>query len=147
VEGYGIDEVVKLLSFFDKNWKNNILFSSFIRLVEMFVESKKALEILNDSLLKTILPLPNLKEINNLNGFGTVEAPRGTLIHHYRINRRDILEEAKLFIPTEINIPLINKMLKEYAQKLYEKEDLTSIKKKVQIIVRAFDPCISCATH
>jgi coenzyme F420-reducing hydrogenase alpha subunit len=147
VEGYGIDEVAKLLSFFDKNWKTNILFSSFIRLVEMLVESKKALDILNDSLLKTILPLPNLKEINNLNGFGTVEAPRGILIHHYRINRRDILEEAKLFIPTEINIPLINKMLKEYAQKLYEKEDLTSIKKKVQIIVRAFDPCISCATH
>jgi coenzyme F420-reducing hydrogenase alpha subunit len=146
-ESYGIDEISKFLNFFDKNWRNNILFSNFIRLIEMFVESKNALEILNDPLLKTSLPLPNLKKISNQNGFGVVEAPRGMLIHHYKINRRDILEEAKLFIPTEINIPLINEMLKSYAQKLYEKEDLSSIKKKVQIIIRAFDPCISCATH
>jgi len=76
-----------------------------------------------------------------------VEAPRGTLIHHYRINKRNIIEEAKLFIATEINIPLINEMISNYARKLYEKEDIHSVKKKIQKIIRAFDPCISCATH
>ncbi len=147
VETYGLDEISGYLNLFDKKWRNNILFANFLRLLEMFVESQNSLKILEDPILKSTIPLPNLNSIISREGIGVVEAPRGTLIHHYRINKRNIIEEAKLFIATEINIPLINEMISNYARKLYEKEDIHSVKKKIQKIIRAFDPCISCATH
>jgi len=147
VETYGLDEISGYLNLFDKKWRNNILFANFLRLLEMLVESQNSLKILEDPILKSTIPLPNFNSIISREGIGVVEAPRGTLIHHYRINKRNILEEAKLFIATEINIPLINEMISNYARKLYEKEDLHSVKKKIQKIIRAFDPCISCATH
>lgn len=147
VETYGLDEISGYLNLFDKKWRNNILFANFLRLLEMFVESQNSLKILEDPILKSTIPLPNFNSIISREGIGVVEAPRGTLIHHYRINKRNILEEAKLFIATEINIPLINEMISNYARKLYEKEDIHSVKKKIQKIIRAFDPCISCATH
>ncbi len=146
-ETYGLDEISGYLNLFDKKWRNNILFANFLRLLEMFVESQNSLKILKDPILKSTIPLPNFNSIISREGIGVVEAPRGTLIHHYRINKRNIIEEAKLFIATEINIPLINEMISNYARKLYEKEDIHSVKKKIQKIIRAFDPCISCATH
>ena len=147
VESYGSDEISGYLSLFDEKWRNNILYASFLKLIEMYVESQKSLKILEDPILKSTIPLPNLKSIISREGIGVVEAPRGLLIHHYRINKRNVLKEAKLFIATEINIPLINDMISNYARKLYEKKDLNKVKKEIQKIIRAFDPCISCATH
>ncbi|MFX1321284.1 MAG: nickel-dependent hydrogenase large subunit [Promethearchaeota archaeon] len=147
VESYGSDGISEYLSLFDNKWRNNILYAPFLRLIEMYVESQNSLKILEEPILKSTIPLPNLKSIISREGIGVVEAPRGLLIHHYRINNKNVLEEAKLFIATEINIPLINEMISNYARKLYEKEDLNTVKKEIQKIIRAFDPCISCATH
>jgi len=63
------------------------------------------------------------------------------------LNKAKIVDQVKLFIATEINLPILNKMTTEYAKKLYEKEDIDSVKEKIQIMIRAFDPCISCASH
>ena len=147
VENYGLDEIFTYLSYFNNNWKNNILFGSFIRLIEMFAEVKKGLEILDDPLLNKKEVLPSLNSIQNSDGIGYVEAPRGILLHHYHLNRENSVDQVKLFVATEINIPLINEMITKYAQKLYEKEDINSVKKKIQMIIRSFDPCVSCATH
>ena len=147
VESYGSDEISGYLSLFDEKWRNNILYAPFLKLIEMYVESQNSLKILEDPILKSTIPLPNLKSIISREGIGVVEAPRGSLIHHYRINKRNVLKEAKLFIATEINIALINNMISNYARKLYEKKDLNKVKKEIQKIIRAFDPCISCATH
>ncbi|MFX1268624.1 MAG: nickel-dependent hydrogenase large subunit [Promethearchaeota archaeon] len=147
VESYGSDDISGYLSLFDKEWRNNLLYAPILKLIEMYVESQNLLKVLKDPILKSTIPLPNLKSIISREGIGVVEAPRGSLIHHYRINKRNILEEAKLFIATEINIPLINYMISNYARKLYEKKDLDKVKKEIQKIIRAFDPCISCATH
>lgn len=147
VETYESDEISEYLMLFDKKWRNNILFANFLRLLEMFVESQNSLKILENPILKSSIPLSNFNSIISREGIGVVEAPRGTLIHHYRINKRNTIEEAKLFIATEINIPLMNEMISDYARKLYEKKDLNTVKKEIQKIIRAFDPCISCATH
>ena len=147
VETYESDEISEYLNFFDKNWRNNILFANFLRLLEIFAESQNSLKILEDPILKSSVPLSNFNSIISREGIGVVEAPRGTLIHHYRVNKRNVIEEAKLFIATEINIPLINEMISNYAKKLYEIKDLKTVKKEIQKIIRAFDPCISCATH
>ncbi len=136
IETYGNDKVSTYLENFDKSWTNNILFSEFLKLLEMFVETEQALNILDTPSLSIKQKLPTLRSIKNSEGIGFVEAPRGILMHHY-------------YIDTKNNeIIFINEMITKYAQKLYEKTgDLNLIKKQVQMIIRAFDPCISCATH
>lgn len=147
IESYDIEEISNFLSVFDKTWYKNILFTNFISLLEMYVEAFKALELLNEPLVNKKESLLSLTNIKNMDGIGVVEAPRGTLLHHYHLNKENSIDQIKLFIATEINIPLINHMITKYAQKLYEKTDIDTIKKEIQIIIRAFDPCISCATH
>ncbi|MFX1497179.1 MAG: nickel-dependent hydrogenase large subunit [Promethearchaeota archaeon] len=132
---------------FDTEWKENILFMNILQLVEVFKEVNNSIEILNKHSLENKDTLPSLNTIINQEGFGIVEAPRGTLIHHYHLNKSKIIDCVKLFIATEINFPLLNEKIKNYAQELYKKEDLESVNRKVQILIRAFDPCISCATH
>lgn len=136
-----------LLKHFDMRWKNNILFVNFLQLLEIFNEIKTSAAMLEHNNLENHESLPNLNTIANYNGIGNVEAPRGTLVHHYHVNKSNIVDKVKLYIPTEINFPLLNESIKEYAQKLYEKEDIATLNRKVQRMVRAFDPCIACATH
>ncbi|MFX0031831.1 MAG: nickel-dependent hydrogenase large subunit [Candidatus Hodarchaeota archaeon] len=132
---------------FEKNWRESILFMNVLQLIEIFKEIEASLEILNQHSLENKEPLPSLNSIVHQNGVGMVEAPRGTLIHHYHMNKSNNIDYVKLFIATEINFPLLNEKIKNYAQELYKKEDLESVNRKVQILIRAFDPCISCATH
>ncbi len=148
VENYEIDEINNYLDHFNKSWKNSILFTNFIRLLEMYIESYRGLKILEDPSLSKREKLPSLNSVKNLDGIGVIEAPRGILLHHYHLNKNNSIDRIKLFIATEFNIPLINKMITKYAQELFEKTgDINLVKKKIQIIIRAFDPCISCATH
>ncbi|NVM35023.1 MAG: nickel-dependent hydrogenase large subunit [Candidatus Lokiarchaeota archaeon] len=148
VENYGIDEITTYLDYFNKSWKNNILFTNFIRLLEMYFESYQNMQILDDPSLNVKKNLPSLNLVENKEGIGVIEAPRGTLIHHYHLNKSNVVDRIRFFIATEFNIPLLNQMITKYAQELFEiTGDINLVKKNVQIIIRAFDPCISCATH
>lgn len=147
IDNYPLDKISNFVSYFEKNWHNNLLYSNFVRLLEMYVESHKALDILDNPHLNNKERLPSLNSSKNLEGIGVVEAPRGTLMHHYYINDDNTIKQVKLFIATEINIPLINEMITNYAQELYKKHDINMIKEEIQLMIRAFDPCISCATH
>ncbi|MFW9772070.1 MAG: nickel-dependent hydrogenase large subunit [Candidatus Heimdallarchaeota archaeon] len=148
VENYYTIEKDDYFEYFNKNWNNNILFSNFIKLMEMYIESSQCLQILDEPSLNKLEKLPTLNSIKNFDGIGIVEAPRGILIHHYHVNKSKIIDRINLLVATEFNIPLINKMITEFAQDLFELTgDINLVKKKVQILIRAFDPCISCATH
>jgi F420-non-reducing hydrogenase large subunit len=146
-QDYGIDKITEYLSNFGKKWRNNLLFLNFLQLIESYYEIQKSVEILNTIPLKSKTKLTRLNSIKKSNGIGVIEAPRGVLMHHYHLNKAKIVDQVKLFIATEINLPILNKMITEYAKKLYEKEDIDSVKEKVQIMIRAFDPCLSCASH
>jgi len=147
VENYGVEQITSYLNLFQKSWKNNLLYANFLRLIEVYCEVIKSLDLLNDQVIKNEYPLPELVNIKNNIGIAVVDAPRGTLIHQYRVNDRKTVEEAKLFIATEMNLPIINQMITDYAKKLYLKKDISFVKKNVQKMIRAFDPCIACATH
>ncbi|MFX1451138.1 MAG: nickel-dependent hydrogenase large subunit [Promethearchaeota archaeon] len=147
-ENYGTDEIQTYIEYFDKSWKNNILFANFIRLLEMYIESSQSLHSLDDDHLNIKQEIPPLNSVKKFEGIGVIEAPRGTLLHHYYVNNRNYIDRIKLFVATEFNIPLINEMTTNYAKVLFDKTgDINLVKDNVQKIIRSFDPCISCTTH
>jgi len=148
INDYGIDELQSYIGLFNKEWQNSILFSNVIRLIEMMFVSYEGLSILDDTELTQKNDISPINFLKNNEGIGMVEAPRGTLIHYYHVNKKRLIDKVKLFIATEINLPIIDEILTTQSQKLYERTgDFNQIKKQAQMIIRSFDPCISCATH
>jgi len=83
-------------------------------------------------------------------GVGVVEAPRGTLIHHYECDGRGLIEKANLIVATCQNVPSMERdarMMVESHSDLLQRGDVQGLAWKVETLIRAYDPCISCATH
>jgi F420-non-reducing hydrogenase large subunit len=80
-------------------------------------------------------------------GYGLVEAPRGPLIHHYRIEK-GLIAEAEFIIPTVHNVMAIERALRVAAERYITPDRMDmELERAVGRVVRAFDPCIACATH
>jgi F420-non-reducing hydrogenase large subunit len=80
-------------------------------------------------------------------GYGLVEAPRGPLIHHYQIEK-GLISLAEFIIPTVHNVKAIEQALRVAAERhITEKRIDLELESAVGRVVRAFDPCIACATH
>ena len=80
-------------------------------------------------------------------GYGMVEAPRGPLIHHYVIENNKIAK-AEFIIPTVHNMRAIERALQVVAERYIQKDQVDlELERAVGRVVRAFDPCIACATH
>jgi F420-non-reducing hydrogenase large subunit len=80
-------------------------------------------------------------------GYGLVEAPRGPLVHHYKIER-GLITSAEFIIPTVHNVRAIERALEVAARRYINPERVSlELERAVGRVVRAFDPCISCATH
>jgi F420-non-reducing hydrogenase large subunit len=80
-------------------------------------------------------------------GYGLVEAPRGPLIHHYVI-KNGLMSKADFIIPTVHNVMAIERALRVAAERYISAERIDmELEHAVGRVVRAFDPCIACATH
>lgn len=79
-------------------------------------------------------------------GVGVVEAPRGLLIHDYTYNDRGRVEKANLIIPTGMNYANIEKDMYALVRAIIDKSE-DEIKLACEMLIRAYDPCISCSTH
>ena len=80
-------------------------------------------------------------------GIGAVEAPRGILFHDYAYNDKGILIEANCVIPTNQNHNNIQKDMEELVPSLINSKSQDEITLMLEMLVRAYDPCISCSTH
>lgn len=81
-------------------------------------------------------------------GVGIVEAPRGTLIHHYRCRDNGEVDFANMIVPTTHNNRALNKTVNEMANATVKNGTITEAGKlKIEMAVRSYDPCLSCATH
>ncbi len=82
-------------------------------------------------------------------GVGMIEAPRGTLIHHYRVDEQDQVTFCNLIVSTTHNNTAMNRAITQVAkQHLSGKPSLDEgLLNHVEVAVRAYDPCLSCATH
>ncbi|MBZ5644645.1 MAG: Ni/Fe hydrogenase subunit alpha [Acidobacteriia bacterium] len=86
--------------------------------------------------------------LNNLEGIGASEAPRGTLIHHYRVNEQGLITWANLIIATGHNNLAMNRGILQVARHYVHGDKLTDgMLNRVEAVIRAFDPCLSCSTH
>ncbi|AGB04844.1 coenzyme F420-reducing hydrogenase, alpha subunit [Aciduliprofundum sp. MAR08-339] len=90
---------------------------------------------------------PSRVEIPRMDGegVGAIEAPRGLLIHHYRI-KRGKCEYVNIITPTAMNTESIERNLKGYLSEIVNEEDEV-LKMEAEKIIRAYDPCISCSVH
>ncbi|MEA1878385.1 MAG: nickel-dependent hydrogenase large subunit, partial [Bacteroidota bacterium] len=82
-------------------------------------------------------------------GIGVVEAPRGTLTHHYKTDKNGIVTEANLIVGTTNNNAPITMSIKRAAEGLITKgsEITDGTLNKIEMAFRAYDPCFGCATH
>lgn len=81
-------------------------------------------------------------------GAGWLEAPRGTLFHRYRIDEDELITDAKLVVATANNNEAINRSVKRVADDYLAGREITeALLNHVEVAVRAYDPCLSCATH
>jgi F420-non-reducing hydrogenase large subunit len=82
-------------------------------------------------------------------GVGTVEAPRGTLTHHYKTDKNGIITEANLIVGTTNNNAAISMSIKRAAESVIAKgKKITDgALNRIEMAFRAYDPCFGCATH
>ena len=81
-------------------------------------------------------------------GVGVIEAPRGTLIHHYRVDENDMVTMANLIVSTTHNNQAMNTAVREVARRYLDGRELSEgLLNHIEVAIRAFDPCLSCATH
>ena len=86
--------------------------------------------------------------VNRLEGSGMAEAPRGTLMHHYKVNENGQMTWANLVIATGQNNNAMNRGVLQTAQRYIKGDRLEDgMLNRVEAVIRTFDPCLSCSTH
>ena len=79
---------------------------------------------------------------------GLLEAPRGTLFHHYKINDDDQIVMANLIVSTTNNNEPMNRAVQGIAAEYLSGNEITEgLLNRIEVGIRAYDPCLSCATH
>ncbi|HQE64268.1 MAG TPA: Ni/Fe hydrogenase subunit alpha [Candidatus Saccharicenans sp.] len=126
---------------------NMTLHSHWARLIELLHAAEVIKDLLNDPDITGSKLVKKGKK--QLEGVGLVEAPRGTLFHHYRINKDDQVTMANLIVSTTNNNEAYNQAVRWVADKyISEKPEITEgMLNRVEVAIRAYDPCLSCATH
>ncbi|MBE9580036.1 MAG: Ni/Fe hydrogenase subunit alpha [Proteobacteria bacterium] len=124
---------------------HELLLYDLARGIELVYALERAMEILAEPLDKDDTAVPHTPRDGE--GYGLVEAPRGPLIHHYRIEN-GLIAKAEFVIPTVHNVMAIERALRVAAERYITPEGVNmELEQAVGRVVRAFDPCIACATH
>jgi NAD-reducing hydrogenase large subunit len=114
------------------------------------IEMLHAAEVIQDLLDDTELQSDDLVSCGErqLRGVGVIEAPRGTLIHHYRINEDEQIVRANLIVATTHNNQAMNEAVRRVALQYLDGQQVNEgLLNYIEVAIRAFDPCLSCATH
>jgi NAD-reducing hydrogenase large subunit len=86
--------------------------------------------------------------VNSLEGVGMIEAPRGTLIHHYKVDEHGAIRWANLIVATGHNNRAISDGVRQVSEHFIKGDRLQEgMLNRVSALVRAYDPCLSCSTH
>ncbi len=135
----------------DKSGKtpvHNTLATHWARIIELQYAAEKVMELIKDPEITS----PDFRTIPTEvphEGVGIVEAPRGTLTHHYVTDEKGIVTKANLIVGTTNNHAAISMSIKKAAMGLIKKgvEITDGTLNKIEMAFRAYDPCFGCATH
>jgi NAD-reducing hydrogenase large subunit len=126
---------------------NNITMAyHWARMIETLHAAEKIKELLNDPDLQgtDLVAKGDRRE----EGVGVIEAPRGTLFHHYKADENGQITMANLIVSTtHNNVPMNTAVQKVAADQLSGKEITEGLLNNIEVAIRAYDPCLSCATH
>jgi len=128
---------------------HHTLANHWARIIEMVYAAERLQELANAPQLTE----PNIRTLPTATprlGIGVVEAPRGTLFHHYETDARGIIQRANLIVATQNNAARIALSVDKAARALLGKEgpaDDQGLLNMVEMAFRAYDPCHGCATH
>jgi F420-non-reducing hydrogenase large subunit len=127
---------------------HKLMVNHWARLIEMVYAAERMVELINDDEITD----PNVRVIPSTTpreGVGIVEAPRGTLTHHYWTDENGIVTRANLVVGTTNNNASISMAIKKAAEKLISPggEVSDGLLNMVEMAFRLYDPCFSCATH
>ncbi len=122
-------------------------FYHYARLIEILGSIEHIAQLLNDpDILSSHLRAH--ARINQLEGIGVSEAPRGTLFHHYHVDENGLMKKINLMIATGQNNLAMNRTVTQIAQHyIHGPEIPEGMLNRVEAGIRAFDPCLSCSTH
>lgn len=125
---------------------NSTLAFHWARLIELLYATERAKELIDD-------PKITSDDIRNPvgkpgEGIGVTEAARGTLIHHYKLDKKGLIEKANLIVATTNNAGAITMSVRDAAKGIIKNGKVNNgILNKVEMAFRAYDPCFACATH
>jgi len=125
---------------------NSSLAFHWARLIELLYATERAMELIKDNEITS-------KNIRNPvgepgEGFGVVEAARGTLIHHYRLDENALIDKANLIVATTNNAGAITMSIRDAAKGAIKNGKVNDgLLNMVEMAFRAYDPCFACASH
>lgn len=126
---------------------HSTLANHWARMIEVVHCVEKIRELLNDPDLQgeDLVVTGDRRD----EGIGVIEAPRGTLIHHYRVDEHDQVTYCNLIVSTTHNNEGMNRAVKDVAVTHLSGQDRITegMLNHVEVAIRAYDPCLSCATH
>jgi F420-non-reducing hydrogenase large subunit len=126
---------------------HHTLANHWARVVEMVYAAERIVELINDPEI-TSTDLRVLPWETPTVGIGVVEAPRGTLYHHYETDERGILTKVNLIVATQNNSARMAMSVEKAAKGLIKKGDVSEkLLNMIEMAFRAYDPCHACATH
>jgi len=126
---------------------NMTMHTHWARLIEILYSAEMIRDLLHDlDILGNDLVTEGKRRSE---GIGVIEAPRGTLIHHYEVDDKDRITRCNLIVSTTHNNEPMNQAVKWVANNVFNgKPEITEgMMNQVEVAIRAYDPCLSCATH
>ena len=126
---------------------HHTLANHWARVVEMIYAAERMLELINDPEI-TGTEIRNLPTAKPTSGVGVVEAPRGTLFHHFETDEIGLITKANLIVATQNNAARIAMSVDKAARGLIKKGQVNDgLLNMVEMAFRAYDPCFGCASH
>ncbi len=119
----------------------------YARLIEVLYAIERIEQILNEECILDTRVRAHA-DLNQQEGIGVSEAPRGTLMHHYRTDENGLITWANLIIATGHNNLAMNRGITQAAKHYITSADIPeSVLNRIEAVIRAYDPCLSCSTH
>ena len=140
-------ELSELKAYTNGRPNNHTMHSHWARLIEILHCAELIKDLLNDP--EILNEVDRAKVNRRPEGIGIIEAPRGTLIHHYQVDEKGMITKCNLIVSTTHNNEAMNRAVQWVAQNVLDqqKEISEGMLNQVEVAIRAFDPCLSCATH